>query len=350
MTDKLKRIYAFCKIWAASIIIAGALVCTLLAKLYWAIHLGRVDLYPGWIVADIPVLLGAELLCSLVCFFWQKNWAARSSFIFAALICTWSVINAGWLIATGTQVLPAVLAPLFFDPLGRFAIIGNHLAGKPLIAAALLVPSGIALTFFFSVLIKPAMPQLTKKHIQIRLAVYVILLLISGVTAKISQLNTDSKIFAELRYNSQFKAVKSIFVNGRKNKNNGNSAEKIRTALPAYEKPLPLRTDKYAGKYNVVIVVLESISPGQAKIFNHNGANVPFLSKMARRGFAFTNCRTVATHTTKALFAIHTGLYPSTSQDYIEAAVQEKNYQSIATILKTAGYRTAFFQSAEGAF
>ncbi|MDD5134425.1 MAG: LTA synthase family protein, partial [Phycisphaerae bacterium] len=44
------------------------------------------------------------------------------------------------------------------------------------------------------------------------------------------------------------------------------------------------------------------------------------------------------------------GLYPSTSQDYIEAAVQEKNYQSIATILKTAGYRTAFFQSAEGAF
>jgi arylsulfatase A-like enzyme len=350
MILKFKKNCDFCKTWAASIIIVGALVCTLLAKLYWAIHINRLGLYPGWIVADLPVLVGAELLCALVCFFWQKNWAARSAFVFAALICTWSVINAGWLIATGTQVLPAVLAPLFFDPLGRFAIIGNHLVGKPLIAAVLLVPSAIALAFFFSVLIKPTIPQLTKKHIQIRLTIYIILLIVAGVTAKISQINTDSKIFAELRYNSQLKAIKSIFANVRKDKTNGNSAGHIRTIPPADKKQLTLRTRKYAGKYNVVIVVLEGVAPGQTKIFNHDGANVPFLNKLTKTAFAFTNCRTVATHTTKALFAIHTGIYPSTTQDYIEASVKEKNYQSIVTILKNAGYRSAFFQSAAGIF
>jgi hypothetical protein len=328
MILKFKKNCDFCKTWAASIIIVGALVCTLLAKLYWAIHINRLGLYPGWIVADLPVLVGAELLCALVCFFWQKNWAARSAFVFAALIRTWSVINAGWLIATGTQVLPAVLAPLFFDPLGRFAIIGNHLVGKPLIAAVLLVPSAIALAFFFSVLIKPTIPQLTKKHIQIRLTIYIILLIVAGVTAKISQINTDSKIFAELRYNSQLKAIKSIFANVRKDKTNGNSAGHIRTIPPADKKQLTLRTRKYAGKYNVVIVVLEGVAPGQTKIFNHDGANVPFLNKLTKTAFAFTNCRTVATHTTKALFAIHTGIYPSTTQDYIEASVKEKNIRA----------------------
>jgi phosphoglycerol transferase MdoB-like AlkP superfamily enzyme len=350
MAGSAKWVYGFCKTWAASIIIAGALVCTVLAKLYWAIHINKLILYPGWIVADIPVLLGAELLCALVCFFWPKNWAARGAFIFAALVCAWSVINAGWLIATGTQVLPAVLAPLFFDPLGRFAIIGNHLAGKPLIAAVLLVPSAIALAFFFSILIKPTVPQLTKKHIQIRMTIYIILLLAAGLTAKISQLNNDSKIFAELRYNSQFKAIKSIFAGSRKDKNNKSRNKRNRTILSAYEKPLPLRTSKYIGKYNVVVVVLESFSPGQTEIFNHDGADVPFLNKLTKKAFAFTNCRTPATHTTKALFAIHTGLYPSTTQDYIEASVKEKNYQSIATILKSAGYRSAFFQSAAGTF
>jgi len=51
------------------------------------------------------------------------------------------------------------------------------------------------------------------------------------------------------------------------------------------------------------------------------------------------------------MFAIHTGRYPSVSQDYIEAAAANHPYQSIVTILENSfGYKTAFFQSAEGTF
>src|SRR4030042_5700042 len=130
----------FLTVWAASIITIGALLCTLLVKLYWAIHINRLGQYFSWIAADVFVLETAELLCILVCFFWRRRWAARVALVFAALVCTWSVINAGWLIATGTQALPAVLAPLFFDPVSRFVIIGYNLAAKPIAAFALLGP------------------------------------------------------------------------------------------------------------------------------------------------------------------------------------------------------------------
>ena len=350
MILKFKNNRNFCKTYAANLIVIGALACTLLAKFYWAIHINRLGQYPGWIVADLIVLVGAELICALVCFSWQRNWAARAALVFAALVCTWSVINAGWLIATGTQVLPAVLTPLFFDPIGRFRIIGHHLAMKPVVAVALLGPSAAALAFFFAILAKPVVPQLTKKHIQARLIIYIALLIAAGATAKLSQANTDIKISAELRYNSQLKAIKSIFVNIRRDNNHRGMQRDTRILPLADETKFNLQTRKYVGKYNLVMVVLEGIAPGQTKFFDPNGAKVPFLAALADDAAMFTNCRTVATHTTKALFAIHTGVYPSVSQDYIEASVKEKNYRSIATILKNIGYRIAFFQSADGTF
>jgi len=346
-----KRFFSFLVARAVSLIVIGALLCALLAKFYWAIHINRLSQYPGWIAADVVVLAAIELLCVLVCFFWQRNWAVRSALIFAAIVCTWSVINAGWLIATGTQVLPAVLLPLFFDPLSRFLIVGHHLATRPLAAIALLGPSAVALAFFFYVLTRPVVPKLTKKHIQIRLIIYLILLVASAAATKVSQANIETKAFAELRYNSQFKAVKSIFVNISRNQQQKAATEQIRKIPSAGEKQLLPQHHRFAGEFNLIIVVLEGISPGQTTLLNRNGANAPFLAKLADTCGAFTNCRTIATHTTKALFAIHTGRYPSVSQDYIEAAVKNKPYQSIVTILKNCcQYRTAFFQSAAGTF
>jgi phosphoglycerol transferase MdoB-like AlkP superfamily enzyme len=247
--------------------------------------------------------------------------------------------------------LPAVLLPLFFDPLGRFLIVGHHLAIRPFAAFAMLAPSAVALAFFFHVLTKPVVPKLTKKHIQIRLIIYVVLLVASGITAKVSQTNTEIKIFAELRYNSQFKAVKLIFANIIRNNNPKVTTEQIRKMPLAGEKQLPILHHRSAEKFNLVIIVLEGISPAQTTLFSKDVANVPFLAELADSAAAFTNCRTIATHTTKALFAIHTGRYPSISQDYIEASVKNKPYQSIATILKNCcEYRTAFFQSAAGTF
>jgi phosphoglycerol transferase MdoB-like AlkP superfamily enzyme len=72
---------------------------------------------------------------------------------------------------------------------------------------------------------------------------------------------------------------------------------------------------------------------------------------MARQGLELTNARSTLTHTTKALFALLTGRYPSISHDIVETVPVDKPYASLATILKKEmGLRTAFFQSAKGAF
>jgi phosphoglycerol transferase MdoB-like AlkP superfamily enzyme len=347
-----KGFTGFFRAWAASLIIAGALVCTLLVKLYWAIHINRLNEWISWVESDIFVLAAVELLLVIVCFIWPKRAVVRIITFLAALVCTWSVINAGWLIATGTQVLPAVLAPLFYDPVSRFIIVGHHLAMRPFAAVALLAPSAIALAFFFYILTKPIIPPLGKNHIRVRIIIYIVLFVLAAVFSVITKDSAKTTALAELRYNSQFKAIKSLFYKNVSRQNNKNPIDrKIPLDDGKSIAQLPLQNKKNAGKFNVVIVVLEGISPLQTNLFNKGSADVPFLKSLAKKGTAFTNCHTVATHTTKALFAIHTGRYPSVSQDYIEAATANYPYQSIATILKNSfGYRTAFFQSADGTF
>lgn len=344
-----KGVFGFLIAWAASIIVAAALICTLLAKLYWAIHINRLRDWPDWIISDLFVLAAVELLIVLVYFFWHRNLVARLMLLFAAVICTWSVVNAGWLIATGTQALPAVIAPLFYDPLGRFSIVGHHLAVRPLAAVALLGPSAIALVFFFYALAKPVVPKIDKKQIRARMIFYVGLFILAGSFAIFIGSDVKAPVQAELRYNSQLKAIKSLFY---RNPSERNETKKISVneTSRTVARPIQLSNNKYAGKYNIVVVVLEGVSPMQTNLYD-GAADVPFLKSLASRGVIFKNCHTVATHTTKSLFAIHTGRYPSVSQDYVEAAVSEQPFQSIAAILKLgAGYRTAFFQSAKGSF
>jgi arylsulfatase A-like enzyme len=77
----------------------------------------------------------------------------------------------------------------------------------------------------------------------------------------------------------------------------------------------------------------------------------PHLRLLAEQGVEFANTRSSLTHTTKALFALFTGRYPSFSHDIVEAVPVAKPYASLATILKQElGFQTAFFQSAKGTF
>ncbi|OHB48543.1 MAG: hypothetical protein A2Y10_13450 [Planctomycetes bacterium GWF2_41_51] len=343
-----KSFFAFITARSAGIIVAAALFCTLSAKLYWAFHINQLRNWPDWIIADIFVFSFSEMFIALVYYFWHKKTAVRLMLLFAASICTWSVLNAGWLIATGTQALPAVIAPLFYDPLGRFSIVGHHLAERPIAAFALLGPSAVALAFFFYVIAKPVVPQIEKKHIRARMIFYASFFFIASIFA-IFIGDKKTPALAELRYNSQLKAVKSLFYRNPSRRNIAEFSDSNEMPFAAL-KPITLEHKKYAGKYNIVLVVLEGVSPLQTN-FCDGSADVPFLKKLAKNGVNFTNCHTVATHTTKALFAIHTGIYPSVSQDYIEAAVAPAPCRSIVTTLKdSANYKTAFFQSAKGSF
>jgi hypothetical protein len=146
-----RRLYQFLARRACSTIIFGALFYALSVKLF---HSFRADLfseYFRWIIADVIVLLSAEVVLASVCYLRPSKVLVRAAILTAAIIFTWSVCNAGWLIATGTQILPSVLASLVFDPLNRFAIIGHRLALQPLMGLVLLGPSAIALVFLWQI-------------------------------------------------------------------------------------------------------------------------------------------------------------------------------------------------------
>jgi len=347
-----RRFFAFLALRGHSTIMLAALFCTLSIKFYIASTLGRLSEYPHLILTDIAVLLSIELLLTLACFLWPRKAVMRTVLFIAAVVCTWSVINAGWLIATGTQVLPAVILPLLRDPLNSLAIVGCHLMIRPVTSAILLLPSAVALAFFFAVLAKPPLPARRGKVFRIKAvicsALIVIAFLAHNSTTKHKSIELTSR---GLRYNCQAKAVKCLF-----------SAKANRTAkihlitatrkMPAFDEiEIPTRPAKASPTFNVVVIILEGIQYKMTSLYESGPDLTPKLAALAQQGVVFSNARPTVAHTTKALFSLLTGRYPSISQDIVEAVPVGKAYANLATIFKkTADYRTAFFQSAKGNF
>jgi phosphoglycerol transferase MdoB-like AlkP superfamily enzyme len=308
--------------------------------------------YFGWIVEDIAVLLLIEVVLTLVSFRRPKRLVIRSVTVFAAVVCTWSVMSAGWVIRTGTQILPPVLLPLIRDPLNSFGIIGVNLAKMPIAAFALLGPSAIALTFFFFVLAKPRLMTFKRKVFVRKIVISFIIILIAVIVRyAVPKRGSGQIITAGLRYNCQLRAVTYLLFAGFNHKFKIDSAN-IKREIPSFDEieiSVPAKPQRL--NRNVVIVVLEGIQYRYTSLGENQSNLTPFLASIAEEGVEFSNTRSSVTHTTKALFGLLTGRYPSISQDIAEAVPAAKPYASLATIVKGhLNFRTAFFQSAKGNF
>ena len=368
--SKIKRVLSIGPLYgllaprAYSVIIFGALFCTLLVKFFHAWRYSLLNEYLGWIPADIFVLLVIEVILAMVCFRWPQRWVIRVATVIAAVVCTWSVMNAGWLIRTGTQILPAVLLPLLRHPLNSLGIIGVNLIKMPKAAVILLGPSAIALAFFFCALAKPKPPNYNRKRFINRIIVSVIIIIIAVVAWGAAAKRSSPQIASVgLRYNCQLRAITSFLLPdpGRLARADfANAKRKIPTSDQIEIMLKPQQTN-----HNVVIVILEGIQYGYTSLADRRRSPhlatdskmvppsnlTPYLATLAKQGVEFTNARSLLSHTTKALFALLTGRFPSASQDIAEAVPAVKPYASIATILKgQLNFRTAFFQSAKGNF
>ena len=78
-------------------------------------------------------------------------------------------------------------------------------------------------------------------------------------------------------------------------------------------------------------------------------AETPVLARLATRGVVGHQVRTVLPHTTKAIFSILCARLPTMQRGVIEVS-HDPGLQCLPSILRHAGYRTAFFQSAVGSF
>ena len=346
----VRRLYDLLAPHAYSVIMFATMFCTLTVKFFHSHRTGLLNEYFGWILADIAVLLAIEVILAVACFRWPRKSVIRPAIVIAAIMCAWSVMNASWLIRTGTQILPSVLLPLFRHPLNSFGIVGVNLAKMPTAAVILLAPSAVALTFFFFVLAKPQKPNYNRKRFAKAILISVIIIFITVLAHNtVARPRSPSIASAGLRYNSQLKAITTLFFSGsdRLTKTDLLNAKR---KIPTLDR-IQLALKPHRINHNVVIVVLEGVQYRYTSLADTQGNLTPYLVTLAEQGVEFANARSSLTHTTKVLFSLLTGRYPSVSQDLAEAVPAVKPYAGLAAILKQKlNFRTAFFQSAKGNF
>ncbi len=348
----LKNFYNFLAPRAFTLIIFGALLCILSAKFFHALRNGLLSKYTGWILADIAVLLAVELALSIICRKWHGKNILRSANVFAAIICTWAVINAGFLIRTGNQILPANLVTLLREPISTLAMVSVNLIKMPLTAAALLLPAAATLIFFFYVLAKPKPPKPIRKNIKKKfIIVLLIIVVISPLSWLLSKTASDQIAYAGLYDNCHLQAILSIIITDEYDNNVGNH-ENIKKTIPEFDRVqiIPPSPDS-SEKQNIIIIVLEGVQYRQTSLIENEHNLTPHLASIAKQGIHFANARSSVTHTTKAIFSLLTGRFASASQNLVEAVPVEKPYPALPVILqKKLDYRSAFFQSAKGDF
>ncbi|MHC4507792.1 MAG: LTA synthase family protein [Planctomycetota bacterium] len=254
-------------------------------------------------------------------------------------------MNAGWLIRTGTQILPQVLLPLLRAPLSALCMIGVNLAKMPTAAFLLLGPSAVALAFFFLALARPAPPTYDRRRFMRRVVLCLAVVLAALVARPaVTRRGSAQIVSLGLRYNSQLRGVMSLVLRER------NEPSEPKREIPSFNE-LAVTRKADSVRRNVIIVVLEGIQYRYTSLADGQDGLTPYLASVAADGVEFSNARSCLSHTTKALFALLTGRFPSASQDIAEAVPSAEPYAGVATILRDElGYRTAFFQSAMGSF
>lgn len=353
--------YRWMVVHACTVIMFAALLGNLAVKLFHAGRSGLLSEYPTWILTDLGVLLTIEAALALVCYRRPTVRIVRATMVVAAILCTWSGMNAGWLIRTGTQILPMELLPLIRDPINITKMVFRNFLAMPGAAAVVLIPGAIALAFFFSALARPMIPSYNPRQFRIRIAICLgISLFATLANMAVSNLGSAQVAAAGMRYNCQARAVLAFFLPRYRHLARDDFRYAVRD-LPRHD-AVPVALKPHHANHNVVIVVLEGVQydctslavrqGGVAPRMGPNGCGLtPHIASLAAQGATFTNARSVLTHTTKALFALMTGRFPSASQDTSEALPMEQPYASLATILeKGLGFRTAFFQSPTGTF
>ncbi|MEZ4382559.1 MAG: sulfatase [Nannocystaceae bacterium] len=101
---------------------------------------------------------------------------------------------------------------------------------------------------------------------------------------------------------------------------------------------------------NVLVVVLESTRYDKTSLSgNEETASTPNLEALAAEGLVAHRARAVLPHTTKSLFSILCGRFPTMQKKVVEVS-SDVRIQCLPKILDELGYATAFFQSSWGTF
>jgi arylsulfatase A-like enzyme len=103
---------------------------------------------------------------------------------------------------------------------------------------------------------------------------------------------------------------------------------------------------------NALVITLESVSAKGTSLYDPapygaSARTTPFLESLAKKGALVDTAYTVMPHTSKALVAIHCGMYPKFVPKVAEAEPGAIPSECLPRLLREQGFATAFFQPAE---
>lgn len=94
--------------------------------------------------------------------------------------------------------------------------------------------------------------------------------------------------------------------------------------------------------YNVVLIIMESMSSGKMTRFGNKNNLTPFLDSLSYKGLFFDNCYTSGIHTYNGIFSSITS-YPTVFKQNPMKKTPILKYNGIASTLKDNNYSTIFF-------
>jgi phosphoglycerol transferase MdoB-like AlkP superfamily enzyme len=120
------------------------------------------------------------------------------------------------------------------------------------------------------------------------------------------------------------------------------------------DKNLPLSRQKNVGeavpnKYNVVVVIMESMSAGKMERGGNHNHLTPFLDSLSYKGYYFKNNYTAGIHTFNGIFSSLFSMPALFRQHPMKESAIMK-YHGIFSTLKEKGYSTIYFTTHDGQF
>lgn len=272
--------------------------------------------------------------------------AARVTIIAAGLALIWSVLNAAWLLSTSVQLQPGVLGVLLKDPIQFWPTVQAHLFAKPQYALPI-VATILAASIWFAIRIwRPLHLNPARLNLRWVLGVSLAIGLTALITHEIER-RTGRMPFAGqvIGFSSHWSAMQSVV---------GLNGEGDDVTIPQREVPRggerAVTPPASAPRPNVVIIFLESVSFDSTSLSGRDNVSTPTLEQLAFDGVQFSRTYVPVPQTNKAFFGALTGCTPDIAPDYAESVLVDRPYESLVSILGSVGYRSAFFQMADGAF
>src|SRR5690606_27520301 len=119
------------------------------------------------------------------------------------------------------------------------------------------------------------------------------------------------------------------------------------TEIPAPHRPAPTR--KRAAPLNIVIIVEASL--GAQYVSSIGGADLaPNIDRLSGQGWNFTRTYATGTRSVRGLEAIVAGFPPTISDAVLRLSGAQRNFFTLAQLLKQHGYRSRFIYGGEAHF